>query len=534
VTKAKLLVVVDDNWRFALHVWRQLTGAMEFAFDDPPGESFSCESPDGLLEVQWHNPADDRQGLETYVDRFKHTTREPWTVIDVRGVPSRSGKIEGWAEYHKEFIDHVGHKDHAWVMSAYGSRRLGVEAHVRPKTIESLRALQAAMGLVIELKPVAPSQDRDGHLHVLVTGAGFELKEKTPAGVSIGCPRTCDLLAAMRPGGSAIPGVTEEDSYPRPYADRAIQDAVKDGDLDRYWDAVLSYLARNARDAASAREVELSWREAFRRALLTHDVGHQIQSVAAAQLDWHYWLTTNYTRFADRAIDLVGDMTHSRPWRAITTPIEADAVSPFVGSAAGTSHSAPASQERVIVKLHGDIGHVWTMAIAGHDKQTDSPLFVRPQLYRMYALAEAMLLESLWQRPAQTCTWHVVGHALFDRCLLRLIGSIVERSNAQHYLLLIRPDAPTEPRAAEDLAQKFTEVGKHEVAKMLRSGSNVSPSESGFLRRVSADYRRSSALSYMTQLSRAGLRIPEPTTLRIPDPGSMAPLEPDVETAAES
>jgi hypothetical protein len=500
----KLLVVVDDNRRFAVHVWRQLTGAMEFGFAGSHNAPFRRTSADDALEVEWYNP---REGNpDDYAQLLRASQSDLWTIIDVRGVPSRSGQTgKGWLEYQKTFIDLHDAKEKArekvWIMSAYGSQEWDEHTHVRPKTIESLRALQQAMDLCRELRTPSEPPDARSHVNILVTGAGFELVEQTLAGVSIGCPDTSRLLWWMK---SPVPPMEKEPAaeekrppYPVHFDDDAIKEPARKRYLDDYWDALLGHLhLPKVRSPEGARREELSWREAFRRVFLAYDVGHQIQSLAAAQLPWDYWLTTNYTRFADRAIDMAGDGVLSRPWRAINTSIEADAVAPFAGSDADL-----ALAERIIVKLHGDIGHVWTMAIAGQDKQVDSKLFVRPELHRMYAVAEVMLLGTLWRRQAIDCTWHVVGHGLGDHALQRLIGTVIQRSppRAQHHLILVGPVTTGTVGEATDgatleLSRRFDQAGQAEVAERLLTGDRISARREPF-----------SALEYMTRLAARGL-----------------------------
>jgi hypothetical protein len=505
MTGKKLLVVVDDNRRFAVHVWRQLTLAMEFGFTERSKDTFRRISPDGRLEVLWHDPR--RATVRDYERALSQFQGERWTIIDVRGVPSTNNRALGWREYYEEFlriVDDVDTSKRIWVMSSYGPRGWGTEPRVLPKTVETLRALQREMRLVNDFPKPTRDPDQSNDVSVLVSGAGFEFREPLQVGISIGCPTTAHLLCSMKPFGTRLRDEPSSE-FPVPYANAALIEAAERQRLDDYWDALLTHVAANLQaPRTNPARNELLWREAFRRAFMCHDFGHQAQSLAAARLEWDYWLTTNYTRFADRAIDLVDETPASNPWRSITTSIEADALAPFVGS-----HVDLAEHERVVVKLHGDIGHVWTMAIAGQDKRPDSKLFVRPQLHRMYTVAETMLLGSLWRREAETCTWHVVGHGLQDLLLLRLIAAVVQRSpQTRHRMLLVapleaalqnEPEQAARTRRVKQLAQTFEAADEPSLAKLIcefNAKSRRDPPPGC----LSVRPVFSSALEYMSQL----------------------------------
>jgi hypothetical protein len=504
---AKRLVVVDDNPRFVVHVWRQLTAVMEFGFPSLPpstaGEPerrFECISPDGLLVVQWHNP--NKQGLDAFIACFKDG-REPWALIDVRGVRTSGGaSVEGWRMYYDAFNSLSGaSKERVRVVSSYGPRGWGTNPPVHPKTVDSLRALCAAM--LPDARHCSSVSDRT-HRNVLITGAGFEFRDETQWGESIGYPSTTALLNWMMTtqGASPLPidgtpNLGKGPGYPVPFDNRELREAAKDERLDDYWNALLSHLYAIKEPTRQAQAKELAWREAFRRAFIAYDIGHQIQSLLAAKLNWDFWLTTNYTRFADRAIDLINDRDDP-PWRSITTSIEEGAT-----AAQAHWHGSTAEQERVLVKLHGDIGHVWTMAIAGHDKQPHSQLFVRPELYRMYALAESMLLRSMWQPQLETCTWHIVGHGLRDVALLRLIATVILRSSrVTHSILLVSPETHAKDKPTiwlQQLKAKFRDAGESLFAERLAlPGENVESA-------VSCYSVAARARDYMTGLARLGL-----------------------------
>jgi len=183
---------------------------------------------------------------------------------------------------------------------------------------------------------------------------------------------------------------------------------------------------------------EYNMRDAFRHVILQYDWGMMNQSIFAALINWEGWLTTNYTRFADRGIDLAGafDRNHSKdyqkslafsevdwdkpkPWRIVGTAIEAALLR------RETLHGSRDKSDRYLFKLHGDIGHLHTMAIAGHDKELTGPLsFEVDSLYEVYSAAEEYLRKMEPTKEENDITWHIVGHGLGDELLLQLITNV--------------------------------------------------------------------------------------------------------------
>lgn len=161
--------------------------------------------------------------------------------------------------------------------------------------------------------------------------------------------------------------------------------------------------------------LEMEFRRAFREILLQDDFGHMIQSVLTARLPWASWLTTNYTRYADRAIDATRSFADAPRWNVISTPHEARSLmekSPGVRTTMGR-------QESILFKLHGDISHVNTMAIAGSDKRLISPHAIRvDSISQLYNAAGVHLRRLVDRAEPVHLIWHVLGHGMNDSMLL--------------------------------------------------------------------------------------------------------------------
>jgi len=202
-------------------------------------------------------------------------------------------------------------------------------------------------------------------------------------------------------------------------------------------------------------KVDVLWRErrlreAFRRSLLRHDWGHMNQSLAAARLPWHAWLTTNYTQFANRAIALFdgAEQDARGVWRIIATAAEARVL------AREGLDGQDGRKYRYLFKLHGDIAHLQTMAIAGHDKDSFSPLSMPMEdLYQVYASAERFLMDSLDVAKAQLMVWHIVGHGLQDRRLCELLRRASRHSTRMKQVVVVVNPHPAD--AMERLEKVF-------------------------------------------------------------------------------
>ena len=323
---------------------------------------------------------------------------------------------------------------------------------------------------------VASSEARD--LQILVTGAGFELGE------TIGLPDTGKIIESLKlelPHDKELLFVEREGfRFPMPFdpagaISEELEDDAKHGNLDAYWNVILRSFRRRGGTHPAERGsqspsfvLELRMRELFRRAIERYDVGHMRQALIAASQPWDVWLTTNYTRFANRAIRYEDDRSvllsrsprfeapsgsenggaeRARTWDTISNAEEASLLHRVTSDDQGGGH-------RYLIKLHGDVSQVYTMAIAGEDKEPFSDLLIQPEIYPIYAAALEFVCLSA--KSAQRCVWHVVGHSLYDRALTRIFRLAVDRSDVQHHFVLAGPEAKlVERRVARDWAREW-------------------------------------------------------------------------------
>ena len=477
----------------------------------------------------WWVPADQRwqERLHRVLDRIDALVpasnvlaSDCWFLIDVRGAQGDVFAPEvryqpGVEPYNvREVLETLEGrildfdvKERARVVSSYTSRPIvwgelaesQQFARVDAKSPELLMRLRADL----EKNPPARATDSPTSVddsgtvaHILITGAGFEIRA---GGRELGLPLTSDLLWSMgepfhREGqesdvdsaralelyrlnnGSGFPGLRGDNIKKK----KRFELVAEGGDLDEYWTALLELEVldlitdQHESDAedriglkltASRREYEL--REAFRRAVLRYDWGHLNQSIDAASLPCVAWLTTNYTRFSERAINLVEESSRrgrapARPsWRVIATSAKAELLNREL------FYHDPSldPNNRLLFKLHGDIAHLETMALAGHDKDHYSPLSVPiDNLHKIYGSAERYLIKELAGRRFSRVHWHVVGHALRDVMLLKLIGDVHRHVFDQVALpsrfLLVSPRRPEGPcRRLSDSLGPLTRKG---------------------------------------------------------------------------
>jgi hypothetical protein len=464
------IVVIDDSCRFPLHVWRYMSRSLGFGIGEvgKGGKSNNVqwiskdkplETDDGRLMLWWV-PADGEYeaGIKRILNNSSPSIKLTF-LVDIHGDKgSQYSAIEACQliQASKRELKPVWHP-----ISAYysGAKIQGEE--VLPKSRDTLEMLRMRLYEEIAREAKYLRLFNPPPLNILVTGAGFEIKEEEGGG--FGLPPTKDLLAAMgepfckglkagfislevdQEGGKSFPLPVSGIWEGRRIGDR-IREAASVGNLDEYW----NFLLENEREsrinsAASLDELEkqkveaffheTAMREAFRRSILRHDWGYLSQGILAAQMGWHSWLTTNYTHFADRAIDLLSDSVGSnRPrWRTVTVVESQLMLRQDAGESVG-------KEDRYLFKLHGDLGHLHTMAIAGHDKDTSSPLGITTDLYLVYFAAQNFLSTSLNKAPLGSAViWHIVGHGLQDSRLLQLLRRASEQSssNVKHFFVLI-------------------------------------------------------------------------------------------------
>ena len=347
----------------------------------------------------------------------------------------------------------------------------------------------------------ATAQGDSETYHVLVTGHGFEMQNGE---TSFGLPSTVELLNQLgapfrfeRENDNEIRLETSKDGFfPVPvsgiWAKGYInQDEIakfcRNMDLDGFWDYLLEteLVSRVSKSPAptrlakkiAANKEEYKMRNAFRRVILKYDWGHLNQYLWGVRLPWKCWLTTNYTRFADRAvemvarqsdgaahgqIDLEGPLGWRKPadekddgsekkqkkdvqsWRIVGTAKDAAMLmkeelhNPKSGLD-GDAH---------LFKLHGDIGQLHTMAIAGHDKEMYSLLSLPiDYLHDLYVAARTHLFAKLENAKArkQMVVWHVVGHGLYDPLLIDLIKRVVAHPRELRSAFLVANPKPQGP-----------------------------------------------------------------------------------------
>lgn len=491
------VVVVDDSSRFPLHLWRFLSQSLGLGIgnvDDegrvageekpwitpiggpapwpPREERADLLSEDQRLRVLWVQAKTGwKENLR--IAREAAAGSALLLVIDVYGqsgysaadvIASLSGPQAELARPAAVFVVSAYYSGIQEGLDAEGAEEL----RVRSKSRDTLRQIKKQVDTLLAdrrrgSRPAwAGGANAAKTHHLLVTGAGFE---RHGGQGGFGLPEAKQLLRTMARTIRTIQwDYTCKSGFPVPQLDRAHQDGIRRAaeseDLDRYWDLLLEYqLARRTRprvrvgEADTDRELrkiralrfERQIRDAFRASLLQHDWGYLQQALRAARLDWRFWLTTNYTRFADRAILA----TQRSRWRIVSTAAEARMLVRDT-----TSPAAVDDRERLLFKLHGDIAHLQTMAIAGNDKDTFSPLSVPiDDLYQLYEVALSRIVALAHEDKDVVVVWHIVGHALRDARLLSLVARSAQRMNrAQHAFLVVDQDpAPVAKRLRDAL-----------------------------------------------------------------------------------
>jgi len=484
------VVVIDDSCRFPLYVWRYLSRSLGFGiggvgragrsqYEDSDAEPWlqagvSSYSDDGRFELLWIPAGKD--GEKEVEKKVKSTVGGLIFLVDVHGDPEYDSKEVA------QCLD--GSSVEWYLVSAYYSEGTISGKVALPKSRETLEKIREQ----VWGRPKVKNRNSriKGVCHLLVTGAGFERKAERGG---FGLPGTDVVLYNMdypftkkRDGGEGricIDTKRNNDSgFPLlSFLSQGewkelveVQGAAKGKDLDSYWDLLLSHEQRRrlAPAAGSERDDqkvdaviwETKLREAFRNSLLNYDWGHMNQSLAAACLGWLAWMTTNYTQFANRAISASACKDH---WRIISTAAEARLTMREIRRNPGKDVQ---DETRYMFKLHGDIGHLHTMAIAGHDKEVFSPLSTPVEdLYQVYEAAHGFLIDSLGKQKGMI-VWHIVGHGMQDKRLRELLGRVCRQARNQHLFLLVDP----EPEAPKKLLS--SSVGENAVhAVPLRAGA---------------------------------------------------------------
>jgi hypothetical protein len=488
------VVVIDDVCRFALYVWRYLSRCIGFGTGLIPndggetspfwrgGAPHPLTTPGHDARVWWVNAngwvegKDWSEQLKTVLNTIGKSPNRCF-LVDVRGPYGSSEAGSRTLTEDPEKVMEVL-SDPAWniklsrdvlLVSSYHTAprafNVGRPLRIHPKSPETLEKLceRLSMPWGSEACP-AP---RSTATHILVTGAGFEFRDSSQEFLRLGTRLTNNILEkslsgifpdGMASGASGFP-------YPKRYnrirrssvtkvAGRLLK-AANDADLDRYWDELLMLEllktmsgpgSRRRPDKRPASEREYALRDSFRRQFLADDWGFLSQALDALKIPGlAAWLTTNYTRFADRAVEIKIAHTpeiRSR-WRIISTASEAERLAQELLHEPAKKKGGQAEEPRqFLFKLHGDLAHLVTMAIAGHDKEIFSPLSLPiSSLHSIYTAAEQCLERRLKQDDGPVF-WHIVGHGLKDDLLVRLIHHVCQTTGtARHCFLVVSPSA---------------------------------------------------------------------------------------------
>lgn len=479
------VVVIDDVCRFALYVWRYLSRCVGFGTGDIPndgGQTFffwrdgkptSLDTPAGDARVWWVNSRGRAEGgsweeqLEAVLERLGEHNRRCF-LVDVRGhYHSPHGPASTTEDALQQVIQRLVERGvdvprDVLLVSSYQTSPFeqndAEPMRIHPKAPETFERLCERLGSPWRTRSIRETPA----VHILVTGAGFELKAdlwRLGTRPTDGILKTA--LMSLFEGG-----LTSDRGFCLPSKHQGtarFQRAAQDFDLDGYWDEllmleILEKMAsaedggRPDKSGASQREYEL--RESFRRQLLADDWGFLSQAVDALRMPGlAAWITTNYTRFADRAIEVwsARAAASSPGWRIVSTISEAERLlRELLHEPDGEKQKKreTGKRHRFLFKLHGDLAHLLTMALAGHDKEIFSPLSLPiGSLHVIYTAAEQSLLRLLKLDAPGTVFWHIVGHGLRDNLLLRLIRHVCQETRPSRHRFLVAnpdPDGPSE------------------------------------------------------------------------------------------
>jgi hypothetical protein len=495
------VVIVDDVCRFALYAWRYLSRTVGFGVgavsDDGKKEEndknvayFQGQkgvspllSPGKDYEIWWVDARGNfLKDLGEVLSRTHQMDRH--FLVDLRGpynLPEGSDaasrmrgvdRVLEMLERRGVDIDRDSGPNQVRLVSSYQaaphyyspSLRGGEKfLRVYPKSPETLELLWKRHSSV---PPCV-------YKNVLVTGAGFEFCEDSV--LHLGTRGTADVLRDMfgyprakdpsNRDGYVVPQEYREGKSSWSDSDLAVRarDTARYGSLDAYWDDLLLAelgrimkpgSGRRGKIKASDREYEL--RERFRKEFLNDDWGFLDQSLDALKMDGLVgWLTTNYTRFADRALALEAahqkdrnKEKNTRSWKVVASSNEAQHLLRKLLQAPDESGG---ETDPYLFKLHGDISNLLTMALAGHDKEFFSPLSLPiDSLHAVYTAAEEFLAQRL-RLSEEGVIWHIVGHGLKDRLLVQLIDKVSRATKLDRHRFIVvdkkaRPDRELKKR----------------------------------------------------------------------------------------
>jgi hypothetical protein len=493
------VIVLDDRSRFALHVWRYLSRSVGFGIGDiqrdgelrdrddkPVACPWRLETPAGDAVVWWISvrnrrlPKDWKAELDQALAEATESERRLF-LVDVRGEPG--AQEEFWLLAFEALRERSIPRDpkYVWLVSSYGVGIVHPKAaggsepppfHVRPKNTETLQRLAERIWPLRDKKATGKRDPET--FHVLVSGAGFELKLKSEDNPQItkisplGVPTTHDLLerayrdkkiwgwgdADILPGDDKtlpLPPIAQSPNY-----EKSCLGGARMG-LDDLWDALVETVLEaekgktqtdSRKQKAAMLNAERSARESFRSAFFGDDWGELSQALDAAALPWQVWLTTNYTQFVDRAVALLQSGTNaddkSPRWRVLSIASEAEHLLRRLFFEDGLKNRD--SEERLLFKLHGDLGHLTTMAVAGQDKELFSlTTQTVDHFYWLYDAARDWIEELLKEEKVARVYWHIVGHGLGDQVLVQTLRQVrVSTPRVQHSFLIVRPKVKRE------------------------------------------------------------------------------------------
>jgi hypothetical protein len=458
------IIVVDDSARFPLYVWRYLSRSVGFGIGRATSGCFGTisqpaplETPCLQMKIWWVDALHWQESLEPIWLSTKNEARH--FLVDVRG-PYTEGT--NWEKVVKS-LRQGGRKvrpESIWLVSSYqtgpqelpGSRSRTLLS-IHPKSPETLERLPKFPG---------PMNREPEGIHILVSGAGCEFKDGDLEFRRLGTQLTGAVIKALVNDKKLFaeqPAIsTAKLDYPKGHQSESfLATAAEKGNLDAYWSELLRLELQQGlkaedfnEEAASRRELDL--RNSFRNGLLADDWGFLGQYAklfdAFPTATLAAWLTTNYTRFADRAIEAaIANRKTEREWRIVSTSEEAERLAEEL-----LHHgSAGVGNRPYLFKLHGDIAHPLSMAIAGYDKRLFTPLSLRiTSMHSLYIAAEQFLLHRLCNSD-QPVYWHIIGHGLQDQLLVSLIKKVIQGARLKrgkrfipHRLFFVGPFAKSE------------------------------------------------------------------------------------------
>lgn len=556
--KAVDIIVLDDIRRFALHLRRYFDGPVTMGIGSMGTKNETRELlPTGDPRIQiWWVPAKGNNWKSQLIKIISEIKPESkiYILIDILG--TKNG--EDHYNYKKvlSFLKNESRKVEYWIITSYErdakdpSPKNKID-DIRPKSPTTFRELRNLVNKYLNHEPTnnfeilldepqkeakdesteIPQEIRFGaaDMNILVTGAGFEYKAmpEMEFGVAwtaqiiekmfnIEAPTTFNdgkrdfnlniYLKSQKQKNSVksmfrLPDLDNNVSL-------SLYLAAESKDLDRYFDSLFQReydhaIRENISANTGSNKAKIqayrktqSLRNDFRQAMLRDDWGIQKQSLDAVALPWTVWLTTNYTRFADRAIQLrqrhdqirklVNDERLPPDWRIISTATEASILMRELFFISEDSYSEPSQEkEKLLFKLHGDISHLHTMAISGQDKElfstTGLPLANLSLIYQAaerYLISEVNAGQDTSPSAPTRLHWHIVGHGMKDQLLCETIYRVSRQLRGWQencFFTFVKPEAQ------ESRDEFFAYLGNRDIGSWKKNTGRVSKSAFEYL-----------------------------------------------------